>query len=121
MAEQKEQAKQVIVEEGSLLEQMLEDAKVRPHDEAYGTTALGLKQLLREMLAPDKKGERVDKNAVDKMIAEIDEQLTKQVNAVLHHPDVQKLESAWRGLKYLVDNVEFSREHQSRVRECLQG
>ena len=101
------EAKQVSVEEGSLLDQMLEDAKVRPDDEAYGTTALGLKQLLREMLAPDKKGARVDKKAVDRMIAEIDEQLSKQVNEVLHHPDVQKLESSWRGLKYLVDQVDF--------------
>ena len=56
---------------------MLEDAKVRPDDEAYGTTALGLKQLLREMLAPEKKGARVDKNSVDRMIAEIDEQLVE--------------------------------------------
>jgi type VI secretion system protein ImpC len=107
MAEEEEQAEQVVVEEGSLLEQMLEDAKVRPSDEAYGTTALGLKQLLREMLTPDKKGARVDKKAVDRMIAEIDEQLTKQVNEVLHQPDVQKLESSWRGLKYMVDNVDF--------------
>ena len=107
MAEEKEQAKQVTVEEDSLLDQMLEDAKVRPDDEAYGTTALGLKQLLREMLAPEQKGGRVDKKAVDRMIAEIDERLSKQVNEVLHHPEVQKLESAWRGLKYLVDQVDF--------------
>ena len=107
MAEQQDQATQAALEEGSLLDQMLEDAKVRPDDEAYGTTALGLKQLLKEMLTPDKKGARVDKKAVDRMIAEIDGQLSKQVNEVLHHPDVQKLESAWRGLKYTVDNVDF--------------
>jgi type VI secretion system protein ImpC len=108
MAEQqKDEAKQVAVEEASLLDQMLEDAKVRREDDAYGTTALGLKQLLKEMLAPAKKGERVDKKAVDSMIAEIDGQLTKQINEVLHHPDVQKLESSWRGLKYMVDNVDF--------------
>ncbi|MEM7434991.1 MAG: type VI secretion system contractile sheath large subunit [Myxococcota bacterium] len=107
MAEQQEKGQQATVEEGSLLDQMLEDAKVRPSDESYGTTALGLKQLLREMLAPDKKGGRVDKKAVDRMIAEIDQQLSKQVNEVLHHPKVQKLESSWRGLKYLVDNTDF--------------
>jgi type VI secretion system protein ImpC len=107
MAEQREQSQQAAGAEVSLLEQMLDDAKVRPEDEAYGTTALGLKQLLKEMLTPDNKGARVDKKAVDGMIAEIDQQLSKQVNEVLHHPGVQKLESAWRGLKYMVDNVDF--------------
>jgi type VI secretion system protein ImpC len=29
------------------------------------------------------------------------------VDAVLHHAELQKLESAWRGLKYLVDKTDF--------------
>jgi len=70
MAEEQKQSQQAAVGEVSLLEQMLDDAKVRPEDEAYGTTALGLKQLLKEMLTPDNKGARVDKKAVDRMIAE---------------------------------------------------
>jgi len=108
MAEQEQKdAAGAVESEASLLDQMLEDAKVRPSDEAYGTTALGLKQLLKEMLTPDNKGARIDKKAVDKMIAEIDAQMSKQVNEVLHEPGVQKLESAWRGLKYMVDNVNF--------------
>lgn len=41
-------------------------------------------------------------------IARIDELLTAQVNAVMHHPDFQKLESSWRGLAYLVFNTETS-------------
>ncbi len=38
-------------------------------------------------------------------VARIDELLNAQVNAVLHHPAVQKLEAAWRGLKFLVESV----------------
>jgi type VI secretion system ImpC/EvpB family protein len=38
-------------------------------------------------------------------IAQIDRLLTRQVNAVLHHPDFQKLEASWRGLEYLVRQV----------------
>jgi len=118
MAEEQKQSQQAAVGEVSLLEQMLDDAKVRPEDEAYGTTALGLKQLLKEMLTPDNKGARVDKKAVDRMIAEIDEQLSKQVNEVLHHPDVQKLESSWRGLKYMVDNVDFRENIKVELMNC---
>lgn len=36
-------------------------------------------------------------------IARLDGILTRQVNAILHHPQFQKLEASWRGLKYLVE------------------
>src|SRR5258708_6853258 len=39
-------------------------------------------------------------------IALIDEQLSKQLNAVMHHPSFLKLEGSWRGLRYLVMNSE---------------
>lgn len=38
--------------------------------------------------------------------AEIDKKLTQQINQILHHNEVQKVESAWRGLHYLVNNTE---------------
>ena len=43
---------------------------------------------------------------IEAMIAEIDKKLTAQINAIMHHPDFQQLESAWRGLHYLVSNSE---------------
>jgi type VI secretion system protein ImpC len=49
----------------------------------------------------------INKQVVDDFIAEIDQQISSQVNAILHAPEFQKLESAWRGLWYLVDNTEF--------------
>lgn len=38
-------------------------------------------------------------------VARIDELLSSQLDAVLHHPQFQKLEASWRGLKYLVEQV----------------
>ena len=49
------------------------------------------------------------------MIAEIDKKLTEQVNLILHHPDFQKLEGAWRGLHYLVNNTETDEMLKIRV------
>lgn len=43
-----------------------------------------------------------------KLIAEIDELLTKQLNEILHDEKFQKLEASWRGLQYLVSNTETS-------------
>lgn len=48
-----------------------------------------------------------DKQRVDDFIAEIDQQLSAQINEILHHKEFQRLESAWRSLWYLVDNTEF--------------
>ena len=45
-------------------------------------------------------------DTIEEMIARIDEKLTAQVNAVIHAPEFQKIESAWRGLNYLVMNSE---------------
>ena len=44
--------------------------------------------------------------SIEAMIAEIDKKLSEQVNAILHHGEFQQLESAWRGLHYLVNNTE---------------
>ncbi|MFQ5463182.1 MAG: type VI secretion system contractile sheath large subunit [Phycisphaerae bacterium] len=49
----------------------------------------------------------VNKQVVDDFIAEIDQQLSSQINAILHNDQFQKLESSWRSLWYLVDNTEF--------------
>src|SRR3954454_21969356 len=43
--------------------------------------------------------------SVQAIIAALDRKLTDQVNAILHHPDLQKLEGAWRGLHHLVNNT----------------
>jgi type VI secretion system protein ImpC len=49
------------------------------------------------------------------MIAEIDRKMTEQINVIMHHADFQKLESAWRGLHYLVTNSETDDQLKIRV------
>ncbi|MBL4919062.1 type VI secretion system contractile sheath large subunit [Szabonella alba] len=52
---------------------------------------------------------------IEGIIAEIDKKLTEQVNLILHHADFQQLESAWRGLHYLVNNTETDEMLKIRV------
>jgi type VI secretion system protein ImpC len=54
-------------------------------------------------------------STVDAMRAAIDRKLTEQVNAIIHHPDFQALESAWRGLNYLVMNTPTGKDLKIRV------
>jgi len=53
--------------------------------------------------------------SIEAMIAEIDSKLTQQVNQIIHHEDFQKLEGAWRGLNYLVNNTETDEMLKIRV------
>lgn len=45
-------------------------------------------------------------DTIDAMIARLDALLTEQVNEIIHAPEFQQIESAWRGLNYLVMNSE---------------
>ena len=45
-------------------------------------------------------------STIEAILAEIDRKLSGQVNLILHHPDFQQMESAWRGLQHLVFNTE---------------
>ena len=53
--------------------------------------------------------------SINAMIAAIDEKLTAQLNLILHNSDFQKLEGAWRGLHYMVNNTESDEHLKIRV------
>jgi len=53
--------------------------------------------------------------SIESIVAEIDKKLTEQVNLILHHADFQQMESAWRGLHYLVNNTETDEMLKIRV------
>ncbi|WON77454.1 type VI secretion system contractile sheath large subunit [Serratia sp. UGAL515B_01] len=52
---------------------------------------------------------------IESLVAEIDEKLSEQMNHILHQKEFQKLESAWRGLSYLVNNTESNDTLKIRV------
>ncbi|HSY25018.1 MAG TPA: type VI secretion system contractile sheath large subunit [Polyangiaceae bacterium] len=52
---------------------------------------------------------------IKSIIAELDTKLSAQVNEIIHHPEFQSLESAWRGLHYLVNNTESDTTLKIRV------
>ena len=54
-------------------------------------------------------------SSIEAIIAELDKKLTEQVNAIMHHEDFQRLEGAWRGLHYLVNNTESDEMLKIRV------
>jgi len=71
--------------------------------------------LVRQALADTSviKGDVLD--TIEEMIARIDQKLTVQVNEVIHAPEFQQIEAAWRGLNYLVFNSETDSMLKIRV------
>jgi type VI secretion system protein ImpC len=71
--------------------------------------------LVREALADAEviKPEVLD--TIEELIARLDEKLSAQMNAIMHHPTFQQLESAWRGLHHLVMNSETDTTLKIRV------
>lgn len=60
-----------------------------------------LLKFISEIVKSDNAEEKINKFALDEMIAHIDYLLSKQMDEVLHNEEFQKLESTWRGLRFL--------------------
>lgn len=54
-------------------------------------------------------------NAIARTIADIDALINDQLNAIIHHPDFQRLEASWRGLWYLVEQADGTHNIKIKV------
>jgi type VI secretion system protein ImpC len=58
---------------------------------------------------------------IESLIAQIDKKLSEQINLIIHSEEFQKVESAWRGLHYLVNNTETDETLKIRVMNISKG
>jgi type VI secretion system protein ImpC len=84
-------------------------------DEAKSAVEQAVQTLAQQALANTTLISSDVVGSIESMIAELDKRLSEQVNAILHHADFQKLESAWRGLHHLVNNTETDEMLKIRV------
>lgn len=118
MSEEKTQAAATLaqtVESGSLLDQLIDAARVKPGDEAYSVTRQGLEAFVAELLEPARASEKVSAGLIDDMIATLDAKLCRQVDAIIHNDSFQKLESSWRSLKFLVERTDFRENNRLEI------
>src|SRR3954468_11938885 len=106
------------LEGGSLIEEILAETRMTAGDEGYEVAKRGVQAFIAELIAPKREGEKVDKALVDALIAEIDLKMTRQIDEILHHPTFQRLESAWRGLKFAVDRIDFRENTRVEFVNC---
>jgi type VI secretion system protein ImpC len=106
----------VALEGGGLLEGMLESAG------AVGAESRDrVSSLYRELIGELTKGMTVRKGftkTVNEHIAAIDEKVSQQLSAILHHAKFQRLEASWRGLHKFVKDTETGENQRIEVLDC---
>src|ERR671919_69699 len=75
-------------------------------DEAKEAVERAVRTLAEQALSQTKLISTDVIKSIEAIIAQLDKKLSEQINLILHHEDFQKLEGAWRGLHYLVNNTE---------------
>jgi len=91
-----------------LLDQIVTQSKVAVSDTEKLSARDQIGELVDEVLAGTVTVSMDLAASIDLRIAQLDELLSDQLNAIMHQPEFQKLEASWRGLKYLVMQSETS-------------
>lgn len=92
-------------EDITLLDEIVENSRVAKSDEERERAKDIISLLAREVLEGSVVVSDNLSRTLDARIAELDRLISGQLNEVMHAPEFQKLESSWRGLKYLVDQT----------------
>jgi type VI secretion system protein ImpC len=101
--------------EGNDLASLLQKEFKPKTDEARSAVEQAVQTLAQQALAQTQLIGKDVVKTIESMIAAIDAKLSDQINRILHHSEFQKLEGAWRGLNYLVNNTETDEMLKIRV------
>jgi type VI secretion system protein ImpC len=97
---------QAVETEKGLLDQIVDEGRVGRDAEARSRGKDLVKQFVAQFLEGEMTLSRDSEAMINARIAQIDHLISLQLNEVMHNPAFQKLESSWRGLKYLVSKTE---------------
>ncbi len=102
-------------QEAGLLDQIVDVMRVGPEPTERARGRGLVKRFIQEVLDENITISEDMETMITSRIADIDRLLSSQLDAILHHPDFQRLESTWRGLKYLLDQTSISTSQKIRV------
>lgn len=101
--------------EANLLDQIVEQGRFGREPEARERGRDMVKEFVSQFLEGEMTLSRDAEAMIGARVAQIDHLISIQLNEILHHANFQKLESAWRGLKYLLDQSETSSNLKIKV------
>lgn len=104
----------------TLLDRIIAEGRMAHDESQQGYARDMLAEFATQVLD---EGMAIDKDTVamiNDRISQIDKLISDQLNEVLHHPELQKLEASWRGLHMLVDQTETSSRLKLRLLNVTQ-
>ena len=104
-----------VVEEQTLLDQIIQDGRMARDESQKGWAKDVLSEFVKQIMEGSVVISKDTELMINARIAQIDRLISNQLNEIMHHPDLQKLEASWRGLSYLVQQSETGDMMKIRV------
>ena len=92
----------------SLLDSIIENSRAAADDAEKSRTRDLIGELADQVLSGAVVVKRDLAASLDARVAELDRIVSDQLNAIMHHPEFQRLEASWRGLRYMVAQSDTS-------------
>jgi len=108
METQSEAQAAVLEASPSLLDSIIDESRIGTNESEKARARDLIGELADQVLSGAVVVKRDLATGIDARIAELDQLISDQLNAILHHPEFQQLEASWRGLRYLVSQSETS-------------
>ena len=102
-------------QEGSLLDQIITETRIGRDEVQREQSRRQIATLVEEVMQGTVRVAKDIESTINARIADIDALLSRQLNEIMHAPELQKLEASWRGLHYLVHQSETSTMLKIRV------
>src|SRR5688572_22063994 len=104
-----------VTQEPGLLDKIVQEGRLA-RDAASRERGKDLvKEFVNQVLQGSMTVSRDAEAMINARIAQIDHLISLQLNEVLHHPEFQKLEGSWRGLKYMLDQSETGEKLKIKI------
>ncbi len=116
-AEQQNQpsASKTQTQDVSLLDKIISQGRMARDDEQRAVAKDLIGEFVDQVMAGTMTVSKDTQAMINARIGQIDSLISKQLNAILHHEDFQKLEASWRGLHYFVQQSETGQLLKIRV------
>src|SRR4051812_9052258 len=92
----------------SLLEKIVTEGRLGQTQDEQTKSKAWITTLADEVLNGQIQVNKDTDRMLGERIAKLDEMISAQLNEVMHAPEFQKIEGAWRGLQYLTSNTDTS-------------
>ena len=91
-----------------IIESIMQRSKYSKDDESYSVVKQGVAEFISNIITTNNAEDKINKLALDEIIAHIDTLLSAQMDEILHNKSFQELESTWRGIRFLVERTNFN-------------